>query len=74
MLVSRKSKPQTWCAAGADGTAPYSYTWYRDGVYVGNGSSYTEDVYDTPFQLQVTATDAVGGSATSTLWVSPNLG
>lgn len=66
----------TWYAAGADGTGPYSYTWYRDGAYVGTGASYTEDIYDTtpPFQLQVTVTDAVGATATSTLSVSPNVG
>ena len=67
---------QTWYAAGANGTGPYSYTWYRDGAFVGTGDTYTEDVYDTTpaFQLQVTVTDAVGASATNSLWVSPNLG
>jgi Subtilase family len=65
---------QTWTAAVADGTGPYSYTWFRDGAFVGSGDSYTEDIYDTtPFQLQVTVTDAVGGSATSSMLVSPSL-
>jgi hypothetical protein len=64
---------QTWYAAGANGTGPYSYTWFRDGVYAGTGETYVEDVYDItpPFQLQVTVTDAVGATATSSILVSP---
>jgi hypothetical protein len=62
---------QTWSAAAASGTGPYSYTWYHDGVVVGTGATYSEDVYDFGFQLQVTVTDAAGASATSSLFVSP---
>jgi hypothetical protein len=62
---------QTWSAAVSNGTAPYSYTWYRDGIFAGNGASYSEDVYDLPFQLQVIVTDGTGASVTSTLQVSP---
>jgi hypothetical protein len=66
---------QTWSAAVSNGTAPFSYTWYRDGVLLGETSNtYTEDVYDTGFQLQVIVTDATGASVTSSLSVSPNLG
>jgi hypothetical protein len=66
---------QTWSAVASYGTAPYSYTWYRDGAFAGTGPTYSEDVYDItpPFQLQVTVTDAVGGSATSSLRVSPTV-
>jgi hypothetical protein len=80
VTISGNSNPpvnttQTWYALGGGGTGPYSYTWYRDGLVAGTGASYTEDVYDTtsPFQLQVTVTDAVGGSATSSMLVSPVL-
>jgi Subtilase family len=62
---------QTWSAAVSNGTAPYSYTWYRDGIFAGNGASYSEDVYDLPFQLQVIVTDGTGTNVTSTLLVSP---
>lgn len=64
---------QTWTAAVADGTGPYSYTWYRNGVLTPTtGPEYTEDIYDTTtFQLQVIVTDATGASATSTLSVTP---
>lgn len=64
---------QTWTAAVADGTGPYSYTWYRNGVLTTTTTpEYTEDIYDTTsFQLQVIVTDAAGASATSTLQVTP---
>lgn len=64
---------ETWYAAAANGTGPYSYSWYRDGSFVGTGSTYN-DYVDTAFQLQVTVTDAAGATATSSLWVSPNYG
>jgi hypothetical protein len=78
LSVSGNSYPQaytyeTWYAAAANGTGPYSYSWYRDGVFVGSGATYGSSV-DTAFQLQVTVTDAVGATATSTLWVSPTFG
>ncbi|HYO15033.1 MAG TPA: S8 family serine peptidase [Thermoanaerobaculia bacterium] len=76
--ISGNSQPQsytyeTWYAAAANGTAPYSYTWYRDGYFVGTGTTYS-DYVDTAFQLQVTVTDATGATATNWLWVSPNNG
>ena len=67
---------QTWYAMAADGTGPYSYTWYRNGAFVLTGNTYSEDIYDydtTPFQLQVTVTDAAGASATSSILVSPQV-
>lgn len=79
LSVSGNSYPQaytyeTWYAGAANGTPPYSYAWYRDGYFVGTGSTYSDYVYDTAFQLQVTVTDAAGATATSWLWVSPNFG
>ena len=62
---------QTWTASAINGTAPYAYAWYKDGVFVGSGSSYSDYVPDSGMQLQLTVTDAAGGSATSTLYVSP---
>lgn len=66
---------QTWSAVAANGTGPYSYTWYRDGIFIMTGDTYSEDVYDItpPFQLQVTVTDATGASATSSILVSPQV-
>ncbi|HEV2735482.1 MAG TPA: S8 family serine peptidase [Longimicrobiaceae bacterium] len=60
----------TWSASSTGGTAPYSYTWYRDGAVVGTGATYTGYVEDGGMQLQVNATDAAGGTATRSLWVS----
>jgi hypothetical protein len=77
--ISGSSNPpaytaQTWYALVSNGTPPFSYTWYRDGfLLTETGSSYTEDVYDLGFQLQVTVTDATGGSATSSMSVAPSL-
>jgi hypothetical protein len=76
--ISGNSYPQaytyeTWYAGAANGTGPYSYSWYRDGNFVGTGNTYS-DYVDTAFQLQVTVTDAAGATATSGLWVSPNFG
>ena len=77
--ISGNSNPQaytyeTWYAVAANGTGPYSYTWYRDGYFVGNGASYSDYVYDTAFQLQVTVTDAAGATVTQSLWVLPSFG
>jgi hypothetical protein len=78
LSISGNSYPQaytyeTWYAAAANGTGPYSYSWYRDGSFVGTGNTYS-DYVDTAFQLQLTVTDAAGATATSGLWVSPNFG
>lgn len=74
--ISGPSQPQpytsnTWYAAAANGTAPYTYAWYKDGVFVGSGSSYSDYVEDIGFQLQVTVTDAAGATSTGYLWVTP---
>jgi hypothetical protein len=77
--ISGNSYPQaytyeTWYAAAANGTPPYSYAWYRDGYFVGTDATYSDYVYESAFQLQVTVTDAAGATATNWLWVSPNYG
>jgi hypothetical protein len=79
VYISGNSYPQaytyeTWYAAAANGTGPYSYAWYRDGYFVGTDATYSDYVSDTAFQLQVTVTDAAGATATNWLWVSPNYG
>lgn len=78
VYISGNSYPQpytyeTWYAAAANGTPPYTYAWYRDGSFVGSDATYS-DYVDTGFQLQVTVTDAAGATATNWLWVSPNYG
>ena len=77
--ISGNSYPQaytyeSWYASAVNGTGPYTYAWYRDGVLVGTDAAYGDYVYDTAFQLQVTVTDAAGATATNWLWVSPNYG
>jgi len=60
----------TWSVTRTGGTGPYSYTWYRDGAAVATGEMYGDNAGDTSFQLQVTATDALGASATSSMYVA----
>jgi hypothetical protein len=60
----------SWTAVPANGTAPYSYAWYRDGTYVGSDQTYSDYSYGYDFQLQVTVTDAAGATATGWLYVS----
>ncbi len=78
VYISGNSYPQaytyeTWYAAAANGTGPHSYSWYRDGYFVGTDNTYG-DYVGSAFQLQVTVTDAAGATATNWLWVSPNYG
>ena len=61
---------ETWYAAAYNGTAPYTYTWYRDGQVVSTAPSYSGDTGYGGFQLQLVVTDAAGGTATGYLWVS----
>jgi hypothetical protein len=62
----------TWTASASGGVPGYSYTWYRDGYYVGSGSSYSETfcgdnfAYTEYVNLSVTATDSAGSQATDT--------
>ena len=74
--ISGNSYPQyysyeTWYASAVNGTAPYTYAWYRDGSFVGSGASYSDYVGDVGFQLQLSVTDAAGATVTSYLWVTP---
>lgn len=78
LSISGNTYPQaytyeTWYAAASNGTGPYSYSWYRDGIFVATGNTYS-DYVDTAFQLQVTVTDAAGATLTKGLWISPNSG
>jgi hypothetical protein len=64
----------TWSAVAMNGTAPYSYAWYRDGAYVGSDATYSDYSYGYDFQLQVVVTDATGAAATGSLYVSAYTG
>jgi hypothetical protein len=66
------STMQTWTASAANGTGPYSYTWYRDGYYVGTGDTYTDDTGGWDFELRVDVTDSAGGSTSAWQWVTVN--
>lgn len=59
-----------WSAARSGGVGPYSYAWYRDGVLVGTGATYSDAAGDYSFQLQLNVTDANGATATGYMYVS----
>jgi hypothetical protein len=48
---------QTWTAQASGGSGGYVYRWYRDGVAVSTGSTYTTSVGSTPFGLRLEASD-----------------
>lgn len=51
-------------SVSVDGVTPYSYSWTRDGFYVGNGPTYWGSTgYCNGFDLAVTVTDGAGRSA-----------
>lgn len=60
----------TWSVSRTGGTGPFSYTWYRDGVAVSTGETYSDYAGDTSFQLQVTARDALGATANGYMYVA----
>jgi len=69
----------TWTAAVSGGNSPYSYTWTRNGYYVGSGPSYSEmfcgSNYSSSYgaNATVTATDnsspGQSGSASASTWI-----
>lgn len=56
----------TWTAVVSNGTAPYTYQWYRDGAPVSTQQSYTGNTGWSDFVLRVDVIDAVGRNAGST--------
>lgn len=60
---------QTWTASAANGAAPYTYTWLRDGVVVGTGATYT-GLVNGSFQLEVQVADLYNSTATTSMWVT----
>ncbi len=67
----------TWTAQPSNGNAPYAYDWYVDGWWVGSGPSltYTVGGCGTTQEIAVSATDAVGLTASNAIqvWVTgPN--
>ncbi len=57
--------PATWTALASYGITPYTYTWYRNGVQVGTGSTYSIVATGGSFTLAVTVRDASGASASA---------
>lgn len=58
----------TWDAITYYGTAPFTFSWYRNGVLVGTGPSYSQNVGNVDFELRLEGTDA--GGATDSYGIS----
>jgi hypothetical protein len=69
-------KPTQSClytGGASGGTSPYTFTWYRNSVYIGSGSEINVGPLSPSFALSVVGTDAtgrVGVSLTKTVTVS----
>ena len=59
----------TWTADASGGTSPYSYDWYRNGQYVGTGSSYTAATGSAEFGLRVEVRDQTWSTRAADFWV-----
>jgi hypothetical protein len=70
----------TWTATATGGVPGYSYQWYRDGSYVGSGSTYSETFYGNNYDyteyvnLSVTVADSASQTKAATfsteIWYS----
>ena len=62
----------TWTASATGGVPGYTINWYRDGYYVGSGSSYTEFFCGNNWSwveyvyLSAVVTDSLGATASDT--------
>jgi hypothetical protein len=59
----------TWTAPVTGGYPAFLYHWYRDGVHVGTGSSYSANVGTADFDLRVEVTDQTWSTVAAVLAV-----
>jgi hypothetical protein len=59
----------SWTAPVSGGYPAFTYNWYRDGVHVGNGSSYSATVGTADFDLRVEVTDQTWSTVAAVLAV-----
>lgn len=57
-IIPTSNEIGTWSANVSGGYTPYTYRWYRDGAYVGSGSSYSTSAGTRDFVLRMEVTDA----------------
>lgn len=57
--------------AAVDGTSPYTYSWYLDGVFQANGLTWTQEfpLYGV-YRVTRTVTDSLGVTFSQTMWVT----
>ena len=78
-LYGYQCQTVTWTAAVSGGNYPYSYTWTRNGYYLGSGPSYSEmfcgsnysSSYGADATVTVTDNSSPGqsGSASASTWI-----
>jgi hypothetical protein len=60
----------SWVAYTTGSDPPYSYEWKKDGIVVGNGSTYSTGGYGGGFTLSVEVTDAKSDTDTDSMVVT----
>jgi hypothetical protein len=68
-LVYSSQGGGTWTASGEGGYPPYTFDWYVDGVYVGNGSSWSGYPGEGEKQLWVDMRDTQGATTRANTYV-----
>jgi len=63
------SSSQVWQASSSNGGRPHELNWYRNGQWVGSGTSYSGNAGTQDFALRVDATDVYGRTASKELYV-----
>jgi hypothetical protein len=53
----------TWAALATDGTSPYTYAWYKNGILVGSSDLYQETTQESSFTLFLYIWDSASGIA-----------
>jgi hypothetical protein len=71
-ILGYNCRTVTWYANVSGGVSPFTYTWWLNGYYVGNGSSYSAQfcgdniTYTETVSVQVDVADALGRGAWDT--------
>lgn len=58
-----RNTTQTWTSVVSGGKAPFTFAWYRNGVFVSSSSSYTGNTGTSNFTLVLDVSDARGDTS-----------
>jgi hypothetical protein len=68
-LVYSSEGGGTWTASGEGGYPPYTFDWYVDGVYVGDGSSWSGYPGEGEKDVRVDLRDTRGATTRANIYV-----